>query len=81
MIAPKTYLSEEQMKMYEDAVVETRAQGGALRRSELGPCTCAVPGGLVCRYHAAEAERPWDHRFPGNCPTFYDGCHCKTDVV
>ena len=26
--------------------------------------------------HAAETQ-PWNHRFPWNCPSYWDGCNCE----
>lgn len=30
-----------------------------------------------CPYHKAATARPWDHRIPWNCPTYWDGCNCE----
>lgn len=33
-----------------------------------------------CPYHRLAAARPWDHRIPWNCPTYWDGCNCTTEA-
>jgi len=34
-----------------------------------------------CPYHAAAAERSFDHSIPWNCPTYWDGCNCKATLA
>ena len=33
----------------------------------------------ACEYHQAAAAEPFNHRIPWNCPTYWDGCNCKTE--
>lgn len=33
-----------------------------------------------CAYHKRAAEHPDDHSMPWNCPTYWAGCHCQSEV-
>lgn len=33
-----------------------------------------------CKYHQQAAAAPMDHSIPWNCPTYWDGCNCRTEV-
>lgn len=63
-------------------------RAGYPRVADFHGCACVAPdrvkasGGQMppvlpeCRYHAAAAANPRDHRIPWNCPTYWDGCNC-----
>lgn len=34
-----------------------------------------------CQYHATALKYPFNHAIPWNCPTYWDGCNCRTTIA
>lgn len=47
------------------------------RADALAPVQAMSPLDVLDLYKYGAGLQPWNHQFPWNCPSYYDGCNCE----
>lgn len=70
------------VKNYDGDEIEVPEKPLSVR--DVGGCICAWDHDVgswdrnpKCGYHVTAESQPWNHQFPWNCPTYWDGCNCQ----